>query len=277
MDKWILSTMQTLLQFVKQEMALYKLYTVLPRLVKFIDTLCNWFVRLNRRRLRGETGSDDSYQALNTLYNVQMTMLRLASPFIPFLTESMYQRIRKWLGPGFSGRVEYESIHYFSVPDVKESLIDADTEKLVGVMQKVILLGRIVRDRKTLPLRHPLKELVVIVEDYEDIGSAIVQVRPYIFEELNVKQLKLTKNKSEFGIEMKAKPNFAVLAVKAKEKMKKLGGLIEKMADLEVGELMSKGKLMVDGYELVSEDIKILPKISKEFSQYEADFDENVS
>ena len=60
-----------------------------------------------------------------------------------------------------------------------------------------------IRDRKTIPLRHPLKELVVVVEDYEDIGNAIFQVRPYIFEELNVKQLILTKKREDYGIEMK--------------------------------------------------------------------------
>lgn len=75
---------------------------------------------------------------------------------------------------------------------------------------------------------------------------------------------------------MKAKPNFAVLASKAKSQMKKLGGLIEKMTDVEVAELMTKGKFVLDGYELISDDIKILPKISAQFSQYEADFDENV-
>ena len=275
MDKWILSSIQSLLKFVREEMAQYKLYTVLPKLIKFIDTLCNWYVRLNRRRLRGETGSEDSYLALNTLYNVQFTMLRLCAPFIPFLTESIYQRLKKYLGP-IGETLEYESIHYLMVPESNELLIDQATEKLVGVMQKVILLGRIIRDRKTLPLRHPLKELVVIVEDYEDIGNAMLQVRPYIFEELNVKQLKLTKKKEEYGIEMKAKPNFAVLASKVKEKMKTLGGLIEKLNDLQVQEIRDSGKYVLDNYELVLDDIKILPKISAQFSQYEADFDENV-
>jgi isoleucyl-tRNA synthetase len=141
------------------------------------DTLCNWYVRLNRKRLRGETGSDDCFLAINTLYNVLFVMLRLCAPFIPFLTESMYQRLKKYLGETNASKIEYASIHYLLVPDVNELLIDPATEKLVGVMQKVILLGRVIRDRETLPLRHPLKELVVIVEDYEDIGNAIFQVK----------------------------------------------------------------------------------------------------
>ena len=42
MDKWILSFTQSLLVFVKKEMGAYRLYTVLPRLMKFIDNLTNW-------------------------------------------------------------------------------------------------------------------------------------------------------------------------------------------------------------------------------------------
>ena len=275
MDKWILSAIQSLLKFVREEMAQYKLYTVLPRLVKFIDTLCNWYVRLNRKRFRGETGSEDSYLALNTMFNVLYTMLRLCAPFIPFLTETMYQKLKPYLGTA-SQTLEYESIHYLLVPEVNESLIDAETEKLVALMQKVIVLGRTIRDRKTLPLRHPLKELVVIVEDYDDIENHILKVRAYIFEELNVKQMKLTKSREEYGIEMKAKPNFPVLALKAKDKMKVLSGEIEKMTDNQVQELREKDRFNLNGFELVLDDVKILPKISTQFSQFEADFDENV-
>jgi isoleucyl-tRNA synthetase len=136
MDKWILSAIQSLLKFVKEEMAMYRLYTVLPKLVKFIDTLCNWYVRLNRNRLRGQTGNEDSYTALNTLFNVLFTMLRLSASFIPFLTESFYQRMRKYLGES-ADKPEYASIHFLLVPDVNLNLINLETETLVGVMQKV--------------------------------------------------------------------------------------------------------------------------------------------
>lgn len=277
MDKWLLSSIQSLLKFVREEMVLYKLYTVLPRLVKFIDTLCNWYVRLNRKRLRGETGDEDCYLALNTLYNVLFTMLRVSAPFIPFLTETMYQKLRKYLDPAKRDTEEYASVHYLLVPEVNERLIDLNTEKLVAVMQKVIILGRVIRDRKKLPLRNPLKELVIIIEDYEDITSAILQVRPYIFEELNIKKLNLTHKKQDYGIEMKAAPNFPVLAAKAKDKMKTLSVAIKNMTDVQVQELANTGKFVLDGFELAKEDIQISPKCnSAQFNQYESDFDDNV-
>jgi isoleucyl-tRNA synthetase len=121
-----------------------------------------------------------------------------------------------------------------------------------------------------------MKELVVIVEGNDRIESEIDRVQQYIHGELNVKRIKLTKEKAEYGIEMKAKANFPVLALKAKEKMKVLSGLIEKMSDADVSSLRSTGAFVLDGVALALDDVKLLPKINAQFSQYETDFDENV-
>ncbi|PRD17793.1 UNVERIFIED_CONTAM: Isoleucine--tRNA ligase [Trichonephila clavipes] len=55
MDCWILSFTQSLVSFVSKEMKAYRLYTVVPKLVKFVDHLTNWYVRMNRRRLKVST------------------------------------------------------------------------------------------------------------------------------------------------------------------------------------------------------------------------------
>jgi isoleucyl-tRNA synthetase len=52
MDRWIISYTQSLLLFVHQEMAAYRLYTVVPRLVQLVDYPTNWYVRMNRKRLK---------------------------------------------------------------------------------------------------------------------------------------------------------------------------------------------------------------------------------
>jgi isoleucyl-tRNA synthetase len=71
MDRWIISFTQSLLLFVKKEMEAYRLYTVLPRLMKFIDNLTNWYVRTNRKRLKGEGVEDnDCKMAITTLFSV---------------------------------------------------------------------------------------------------------------------------------------------------------------------------------------------------------------
>jgi isoleucyl-tRNA synthetase len=47
-DKWIIATEQNLIQKVRHEMEHYRLYTVVPQLLQFLDNLTNWYVRLNR-------------------------------------------------------------------------------------------------------------------------------------------------------------------------------------------------------------------------------------
>ncbi|KAF2300184.1 hypothetical protein GH714_010457 [Hevea brasiliensis] len=69
LDQWINSATQSLVHFVRQEMDAYRLYTVVPYLLKFLDNLTNIYVRFNRKRLKGRTGEEDCRTALSTLYS----------------------------------------------------------------------------------------------------------------------------------------------------------------------------------------------------------------
>ena len=121
MDLWILSYTQSLVKFVHAEMAAYRLYTVMPRLVLFIEQLTNWYVRMNRRRLKGESGNEECAASLRTLFAVVLTTCRLLAPFLPFLTEFMYQHLKKRL-PGDDGTSSVDgvaqnaSVHFLSLP-----------------------------------------------------------------------------------------------------------------------------------------------------------------
>ncbi|UYV78874.1 IARS [Cordylochernes scorpioides] len=119
MDRWILSLTQSVLAFVKQEMAAYRLYTVVPRLIKYVDQLTNWYVRMNKKRFKGEgeTSREDWLQSLKTLFSVQYTMIRMMAPFTPFLTELMYQNLRSLLGQEVED--SKASVHYLMLPEVR--------------------------------------------------------------------------------------------------------------------------------------------------------------
>ena len=77
LDRWIASSIRTLTGFVRQEMAAYRLYTVVPRLVKFVDDLTNVYVRYNRRRLKGGKSPEDCLFALTSLYQVLLTLCKV--------------------------------------------------------------------------------------------------------------------------------------------------------------------------------------------------------
>ena len=71
LDRWIGAATRSLAAFVRQEMGAYRLYTVVPRLVLFLEALTNVHVRLNRARLRGQGNTPrDCHTALSTLFNV---------------------------------------------------------------------------------------------------------------------------------------------------------------------------------------------------------------
>lgn len=96
MDRWLLATTQELICFVRQEMEAYRLYTVVPRLVDFINALTNCYVRLNRRRCKCANGNtQESYVSLCVLYECLMTLCRIMAPFTPFFTEYLYQNLRR--------------------------------------------------------------------------------------------------------------------------------------------------------------------------------------
>lgn len=76
MDRWILARCQSLIKLVREEMAAYRLYTIIPRLLDLVDELTNWYIRFNRKRLKGEDGPTDTVAALNTLFEALFTLCR---------------------------------------------------------------------------------------------------------------------------------------------------------------------------------------------------------
>jgi isoleucyl-tRNA synthetase len=76
MDRWVLARCQSLIKLVREEMAAYRLYTIIPRLLDLIDELTNWYIRFNRQRLKGGDGADDTRIALNTLFEALFTLCR---------------------------------------------------------------------------------------------------------------------------------------------------------------------------------------------------------
>merc|ERR1719431_1791429 len=240
MDRWIVSFTQTLLLFVTREMAAYRLYTVIPRLMKFIDNLTNWYVRMNRRRLKGEGGPADSQAALQTLFGVVITMVRVMAPFTPFLTERMYQQLRKKV-PAL-GSPEAASVHYLMLPVARQELILEGTERAVARMQAVVDLGRVLRDRKAMPLKYPLPEVVIINKDQRSLEG-------FIKEELNVRTVTLSGDKASYGVTLRAEPDHKPLGLRLKAAFKPVMAEIKLLSDSVLTGFLDGERLEVLGHE----------------------------
>ncbi|XP_059572023.1 isoleucine--tRNA ligase, cytoplasmic isoform X1 [Alligator mississippiensis] len=278
MDKWILSFMQSLIQFFKAEMAAYRLYTVVPRLVKFVDILTNWYVRMNRRRLKGESGTDDCIMALETLFNVLYAMCKLMAPYTPFITEMLYQNLKTLIDPASVQEKNIESIHYLMLPQVREDLIDKKIESAISCLQSIIELGRVIRDRKTIPVKYPLKEVVVIHQDPGALEN-IRSLEKYILEELNVRQVTLSTDKDKYGIRLRAEPDHMVLGKRLKGAFKPVMTAIKELKSEQLEKFQKTGIILVEGHELHEEDLRLMytfDQVTGCSAQYEAHSDAQI-
>ncbi|KAG8701322.1 isoleucine--tRNA ligase [Ceratobasidium sp. 394] len=96
MDRWILARCQSLIKLVREEMAAYRLYTIVPRLLDLVDELTNWYIRFNRKRLKGEDGPGVAVAALNTLFETLFTLCRTMSSYTSII-ENIYQGLRPFI------------------------------------------------------------------------------------------------------------------------------------------------------------------------------------
>jgi isoleucyl-tRNA synthetase len=141
----------------------YRLYTVFPRLLHLIDSLTNWYIRFNRKRLKGQAGLGirDTHLALNTLFEVLFILVRALAPFMPFLTDHIYQQLVRYLPKQLlSSYPDIRSVHFLPFPEAREDLFDEDIERRMARMQKVIELARTARERCGIGLKTPLLTLV---------------------------------------------------------------------------------------------------------------------
>ncbi|WVR07005.1 isoleucine-tRNA ligase [Kwoniella sp. DSM 27419] len=255
MDRWILATCQTLIQHVETEMAAYRLYTVIPRLLDLISDLTNWYIRFNRTRLKGSGGVDDTRAALNTLYEVLLTLCLTMSSFTPFTCETVYQSLRATSPTPKDGQ-DVRSIHFLPFPTMRSEYFDPVIERQVSRMRAVIDLGRLIRERKTLKVKIPLKELVIFHHDQEYLDD-VKSLETYISAELNVLNIVYTSDEASVGIKYRATADWSTLGKKLRKDVGKVRAALPGLTTEQCKTYEKEGKLDLNGIELVTGDLVV--------------------
>jgi isoleucyl-tRNA synthetase len=193
MDRWIQAERRDLVLYVREEMALYHLYNVMPRLVRFVDQLTNWYVRLNRNRLKGADAQLDCESALSVLFETLLVMCSLMAPFTPFFTEHVFQTL---LPPG-SPRRAVDSVHFTAIPLAEPlSADDLAVMRKVRTMQRAVQLGR--NARGDVSIKKPVLKVVVVTDDAA-ARADLVELREYVQEELNAFELEAASEPGAWG------------------------------------------------------------------------------
>ena len=255
MDRWILASCQSLLKFVNDEMAAYRLYTVVPRLLHLIDNTTNWYIRFNRRRLKGDFGIDETQRALNTLFEVLYTLTRGLAPFAPFLTDNIYLRLLPYIPEPLRAK-DSRSVHFCSFPEVRGEFFDEAMERRVERMQRVIELGRVSRERKTVNLKQPLKTLIVIHPDPKYLDD-VKSLESKICEELNIHDLILTSDEVKYNVQYSVSADWPTLGKKLKKDAQKVKKALPGLTSDEVRQFVRSKTITVDGIELGEADLLV--------------------
>lgn len=228
---------------------------MVPRLLGLIDDTTNWYIRFNRKRLKGELGLDDTQHALNTLFEVLFTLVKGLAPFTPFITDLIYQRLLPHIPKELQGE-DPRSVHFLPFPDVREELFNVEIERRVGRMQRVIELARVSRERRTVGLKTPLKTLIVIHHDavyLEDVRS----LEGYITEELNIVNLVLSSDEAKFNVQYSVSADWPVLGKKLKKDVQKVKKALPGLTSDEVHKFVLQKTITVDGIKLEDGDLVV--------------------
>ena len=227
MDKWIISKLNTLIKEVDDKLAHYDITSAAIQIEGFTDELSNWYVRRNRERFWSENLTDDKIGAYVTLYKVLTTLIKVAAPFVPFMTDEIYQNLVVGLDKNAP-----ESVHLCLWPEVDENAINKELEKEMDLAYKIVKLGRSARNSANIKNRQPLSEMLISIDNlpkyYEDI----------VKEELNVKKVELGAEMSKY-VDFEIKPNLPVLG---KEYGKLIPQIKAKLAEMNQMDLATKVK-----------------------------------
>ena len=206
-DRWILSRLHTLIDKVRDDMENYHL-TNAPRAIEtFVDDLSNWYVRRSRDRFWGAEAGVDKQAAYATLYEVLVTVAKLAAPFVPFLSDELYRNLVGSLNPEAP-----MSVHLTAFPDADGSFIDTQLENDMDFTRDVISMGHAARNRSGIKTRQPLGEITLGgLSDTEK--ETINRLSSYVHDELNVKEIVFTEELDTYA-QVTLKPNFKVLGPK---------------------------------------------------------------
>ena len=225
MDKWIISELNTLVKEVDEKLEKYDITGSANQIEAFTDRLSNWYVRRNRERFWGTELTDDKIGAYVTLYRVLVTLSKISAPFIPFMTEEIYQNLVVGLD-----RDAEESIHLCSWPEVNEAEVDKKLEKEMDLAYTIVKLGRSARNSVNIKNRQPLSKMLISVKNLPEYYSDIVK------EELNVKDVVLGADMKNY-VDFEIKPNLPVLG---KEYGRLIPQIKQKIAEFNQMELATK-------------------------------------
>lgn len=242
MDRWILSKLNHVIDDVDKNLGSYHITEATRAITEFTDELSNWYVRRCRGRYWGSALSEDKIAAYMTLYTTLVTFSKVCAPFIPFMTEEIYQNLVLSVDASAP-----ESVHLCDFPKAQADFDNPEIEQEMDAIRKIVMLGRACRNEANIKNRQPLSKLYIQTEN--KVNAAYNDI---ILEELNIKEVAFTDQASDF-ITYHFKPQMRTVGPKYGKLMRPIFDEIAKMDGAAVMDQLNSGEpltLTVDGTEV---------------------------
>ena len=177
-DKWILSKLQTASKLINENMEKYELDAAAKLAYEFFrGDFCDWYVEIAKTRVYGQEGSD-KVVAQWVLRHVLDKGLKMLHPFMPFITEEIWQKLQ-------TGE---EPIMLSNFPKEEKEFINIDTEKEFDYLKEIISAIRNIRGEANV---SPAKKIEVIFKTVDENAKNILQNNAKILDKLaNVEKYK---------------------------------------------------------------------------------------
>jgi isoleucyl-tRNA synthetase len=248
-DRWLVSRTQSLVADVRRRFTDFDLAGGARAIESFVvDELSNWYIRRNRRRFwKGETGVD-KLAAFATLHDALRSVALLMAPLAPFTAELLWRRLEPKRG----------SVHVQLAPHADERLFAPTLEQGMEVVQRLVVMGRALREKAGQKVRQPLRALHVRSSD----AAALELLRSRFASELVLDELNV-KGWGSLGADdgqlckLSAKANFRTLGKRLGGRMKAAAAQIEALDAASLAALRGGAGVAL---ELDGERVEVMPE-----------------
>ncbi len=235
-DRWILSSLNTLIKQVTESMNDFEPTAAGRAIEEFVDAqLSNWYIRLCRRRFWKGEYETDKISAYQTLYDCLETIIRLIAPISPFFSDAIFINLN-----AVTSQFNVASVHHSDYPICNEAAIDPLLEDRMQLAQETCSLVLSLRKKVNIKVRQPLQKIMIPVLD-ASMKLQLEKMEELIRAEVNVKEIEYITETAGI-INKKIKANFKTLGAKLGTAMKEAAAAIASFSQMEISALEQSGQ-----------------------------------
>ncbi|AHL22193.1 valine--tRNA ligase [Thermococcus nautili] len=264
LDRWILSRLHRLIKFATEEMERYRFNLLTRELITFVwHEVADDYIEMIKYRLYGDD-EESKLKAKTALYELLYNLMLLMAPFVPHITEELYQNL-------FRERVGAKSVHLLDWPKFREDRLDEEAEKLGELAREIVGAIRRYKNSHGLALNAKLKHVAIYATDsYEKLKA----IERDIAGTMNIERLEVIRGEPALEERItEIKPNFRTVGPRYGKLVPKITAYLKEHADEVAKALKETGQVEfeVDGekVELSKDDVVIRKAVFSEGEEVE--------